>query len=272
MNHQYVHHHPHYSRKRFGQHFLKNNDIIDNIISFIQPQKKEIMVEIGPGLGALTKPISKFLDILTVIEIDRNLVKILKNHNFLEKNIIIYQEDAMNFDFFKIIKDKNQKLRIFGNLPYNISTALIFYLFQYVKVIEDMHFMLQKEVVDRLIAIPGTKNYGCLSVMSQYFCKTIPLLDVPPSAFIPRPKVNSVLVRQVPFTESRYPLTDVSLLKYITTIAFSQRRKTLNNSLKHLFTTNILDLLNINPSLRAENITLSQYCQLANWLGTYCKL
>ncbi|WP_044170102.1 16S rRNA (adenine(1518)-N(6)/adenine(1519)-N(6))-dimethyltransferase RsmA [Candidatus Pantoea carbekii] len=259
----------HYARKRFGQHFLKDQNIINNIVASICPKKGDVLVEIGPGLGALTDPISRYLDILTVIELDRDLAYRLKNHPFLGPKLTVYQQDAMNFDFSELAKKQNKKLRVFGNLPYNISTPLIFHLFKYIEWIKDMHFMLQKEIVDRLVALPGSKHYGRLSVITQYYCQIIRILEVPSCAFMPIPKVDSVLVCQLPFTQPPHRVNNVDLLKYITMIAFMQRRKTIRNSLGDIFSEKSLKELNIDASLRAENITLEQYCNMANWLSEY---
>ncbi|MBK4785404.1 MAG: 16S rRNA (adenine(1518)-N(6)/adenine(1519)-N(6))-dimethyltransferase RsmA [Pantoea sp. Pent] len=262
-------HQGHYARKRFGQNFLNDQYIIDSIVSAIHPQKGEAMVEIGPGLGALTEPVGERIDALTVVELDRDLAARLQTHPFLGPKLTIYQQDAMTFDFSALSKEQGQPLRVFGNLPYNISTPLMFHLFSYTGSIKDMHFMLQKEVVNRLVAGPGSKAYGRLSVMAQYYCQVIPVLEVPPQSFTPPPKVDSAVVRLVPFTQPPYPVSDVRLLSRITTEAFGQRRKTLRNSLGHLFTAGALDELNIDASLRAENVTVAQYCQLANWLGNH---
>lgn len=262
-------HQGHYARKRFGQNFLNDQYIIDSIISAIHPQKGEALVEIGPGLGALTEPVGERLDALTVVELDRDLAARLQTHPFLGPKLTIYQQDAMTFDFSALAQEKGQPLRVFGNLPYNISTPLMFHLFSYTGSIKDMHFMLQKEVVNRLVAGPDSKAYGRISVMAQYYCQVIPVLEVPPHSFTPPPKVDSAVVRLVPFTQSVHPVSDVRLLSRITTEAFGQRRKTLRNSLGHMFTAGALDELNIDASLRAENVTVAQYCQLANWLSNH---
>lgn len=260
-------HQKHSARKRFGQNFLKDRYIIGSIVSAIYPKKGEVLVEIGPGLGALTKPVSECLDELIVIELDRDLAMRLHTHPFLGPKLTIYQQDAMTFDFSRLAQEKGQPLRVFGNLPYNISTPLMFHLFNYSSSITDMHFMLQKEVVNRLVAKPDSKTYGRLSVMAQYYCQMIRVLEVPPCAFKPSPKVDSVVVRQLPFDKPPYFVSDVRLLSRITTEAFSQRRKTLRTSLGHMFAAGGLAQLNIDARLRAENVTLEQYCQLANWLG-----
>ncbi len=256
----------HVARKRFGQNFLTNPLIIDSIIAAIHPQKGEAMVEIGPGLGALTLPATACLDSMMVIELDRDLAKYLASHPQIGKKIILYQQDAMTVDFATLAMQAGQSLRIFGNLPYNISTPLMFHLFNYCHVIRNMYFMLQKEVVDRLVARPDTKAYGRLTVMAQYYCHIISVLDVPPMAFTPVPKVDSAVVCLIPHAQIPNPVENVSLLNTIVTQAFSQRRKTIRNSLSHFFSPQQLIELDVDPSLRAENIAVSQYCTLANWL------
>ncbi|PIJ49723.1 16S rRNA (adenine(1518)-N(6)/adenine(1519)-N(6))-dimethyltransferase [Erwinia sp. OLTSP20] len=262
-------HQGHLARKRFGQNFLNDSYIIDSIVAAIQPQKQQAMVEIGPGLGALTEPVGEKLDALTVIELDRDLAARLQTHPFLGPKLTIFQQDAMDFDFAAYAREKGQSLRVFGNLPYNISTPLMFHLFSYAGAIQDMHFMLQKEVVNRLVAGPGSKAYGRLSVMAQYYCQVIPVLEVPPESFTPAPKVDSAVVRLVPHATLAHPVEDIRKLSHITTTAFGQRRKTLRNSLATLFSADALDALNIDATLRAENLSVAQYCQLANWLSSH---
>lgn len=259
-------HQGHFARKRFGQNFLNDPYIIESIVNAIHPQKGEAIVEIGPGLAALTEPVGERLDAMTVIEIDRDLAARLQTHPFLGPKLTIFQQDAMTFDFAAFAAEKGQPIRVFGNLPYNISTPLMFHLFSYVGAIKDMHFMLQKEVVNRLVAGPGSKAYGRLSVMAQYYCQVIPVLEVPPESFTPAPKVDSAVVRLMPYAQLPHPVEDVRVLSRITTEAFGKRRKTLRNSLGHLFTAEALAEMNIDATLRAENISVAQYCQLANWL------
>ncbi|GAA0497188.1 16S rRNA (adenine(1518)-N(6)/adenine(1519)-N(6)) -dimethyltransferase RsmA [Tatumella terrea] len=259
-------HQGHYARKRFGQNFLNDQYIIDSIVSAIHPLTSDALVEIGPGLGALTEPVGEKVDALTVVELDRDLAARLQTHPFLGPKLTIFQQDAMTFNFAELAAERGQPLRVFGNLPYNISTPLMFHLFSYPGAIKDMHFMLQKEVVNRLVAGPGSKAYGRLTVMAQYYCQVIPVLEVPPQSFTPPPKVDSAVVRLVPHTRSPYPEVDVKILSRITTEAFGKRRKTLRNSLGHLFSAGVLSDLGIDDTLRAENISIAQYCQLAHWL------
>ncbi|EBN1688250.1 16S rRNA (adenine(1518)-N(6)/adenine(1519)-N(6))-dimethyltransferase [Salmonella enterica] len=260
-------HQGHLARKRFGQNFLNDRFVIDSIVSAINPQKGQAMVEIGPGLAALTEPVGERLDKLTVIELDRDLAARLQTHPFLGPKLTIYQQDAMTMNFGELSAQLGQPLRVFGNLPYNISTPLMFHLFSYTDAIADMHFMLQKEVVNRLVAGPNSKAYGRLSVMAQYYCQVIPVLEVPPSAFTPPPKVDSAVVRLVPHATMPYPVKDIRVLSRITTEAFNQRRKRIRNSLGNLFSVETLTEMGIDPAMRAENISVAQYCQMANYLS-----
>ncbi|MBN5369336.1 16S rRNA (adenine(1518)-N(6)/adenine(1519)-N(6))-dimethyltransferase RsmA [Serratia marcescens] len=260
-------HQGHFARKRFGQNFLTDQFVIDSIVSAIHPQPGEAVVEIGPGLGALTEPVGARMDRMTVIELDRDLATRLENHPRLKDKLTIHQQDAMTVNFAELAEEAGQPLRVFGNLPYNISTPLMFHLFSYTQAIRDMHFMLQKEVVNRLVAGPNSKAYGRLTVMAQYYCNIIPVLEVPPTSFAPPPKVDSAVVRLVPHSVLPNPVGDVRMLSRITTQAFNQRRKTIRNSLGDLFTPEQMTELGVDPSLRAENISVAQYCKLANWLS-----
>ncbi|MGV3345051.1 16S rRNA (adenine(1518)-N(6)/adenine(1519)-N(6))-dimethyltransferase RsmA [Enterobacteriaceae bacterium LUAb1] len=262
-------HQGHIARKRFGQNFLNDQYIIDSIIAAIYPQPGEEIVEIGPGLGALTVHVGERVEALTVIELDRDLAARLKTHPFLGPKLTLFQQDAMTFDFAALAQQKGQPLRVFGNLPYNISTPLMFHLFSYTNAIKDMHFMLQKEVVNRLVAGPGSKAYGRLSVMAQYYCQVIPVLEVPPESFTPAPKVDSAVVRLMPHAVLPHPVHDIKVLSRITMEAFGKRRKTLRNSLGHLFADDVFESLGIDMALRAENISVAHYCQLANWFAAH---
>ncbi len=257
-------HQGHFARKRFGQNFLHDDYIIESIVAAIQPKADQALVEIGPGLAALTVPVSKYVDHLTVVEIDRDLASRLIDNPLLNNKLTVIEQDALTFDFNELKQQLGKPLRVFGNLPYNISTPLMFHLFEYANIITDMHFMLQKEVVTRLVAAPNSKDYGRLSVMAQYFCQIIPVLEVPPTSFKPAPKVDSAVVKLIPYKEKPYQVNDVKILSRVTTEAFNQRRKTIRNSLSNMFTVEQLVELNIDPNLRAENITVQQYCQLAN--------
>ncbi|WWO98776.1 MAG: 16S rRNA (adenine(1518)-N(6)/adenine(1519)-N(6))-dimethyltransferase RsmA [Candidatus Dasytiphilus stammeri] len=255
-----------FAHKKFGQHFLHDNSVIKKIVSIISPNPSNTLVEIGPGLGALTKPISKYVDNLTAIEIDLNLINFLKTNKSLIKKLTIYPQNVLNFNFTEFSHQQGKMLRIFGNIPYNISTPLLFHLFHHINVIKDIHIMLQKEVIDRIIATPGCKNYGRLSVISQYHCHTVSILEISPKSFIPKPKVKSALIRLIPHSRILHQVKNLQDLKVITNIAFSQRRKMLRKSMKNLFPLEVLQQMGINPTLRAENISVVRYCQLANWL------
>lgn len=262
----------HTARKRFGQNFLHDNHIIQQIVMSIAPRNDQFLLEIGPGLGALTEPVAEQVDHLTVIELDRDLAHRLRHHPFLHHKLNVIEADAMQFDFSTLyqsenLAEKNQKFRLFGNLPYNISTPLMFHLFKYHHLIQDMHFMLQKEVVKRLCAAPNSKAYGRLTIMAQYFCQVFPVLEVPPSAFKPAPKVDSAVVRLVPHQQLPYPVKDLYWLNLVCTQAFNQRRKTLRNALSTLFSVENLTALNIDLNARAENLSIADYARLANWLA-----
>jgi len=255
----------HKARKRFGQNFLNDKYIIDGIVAAINPLPGQNLIEIGPGLGALTEPVAELVDKLKVIELDKDLVVRLKTHPFLQNKLEINEADALRFDFKNLI-EADHKMRIFGNLPYNISTPLMFHLFEYHAYIQDMHFMLQKEVVKRIAAGPGSKAYGRLTVMAQYFCKVTPVLDVPPESFTPAPKVDSAVVRLTPYEKVPYPATSLDWLSRVCREGFGLRRKTLRNCYKKLASVEELEAVGINPTLRPENLTLKQFVDLANYL------
>ncbi|WP_026959560.1 16S rRNA (adenine(1518)-N(6)/adenine(1519)-N(6))-dimethyltransferase RsmA [Aliagarivorans taiwanensis] len=255
-------HQGHRARKRFGQNFLNNDAIIDQIVAAIYPQPKDKLVEIGPGLGALTEPVANGAGHLNVVELDRDLAQRLREHPTLASKLTVHEIDALKFDFRQLAE--GGKLRVFGNLPYNISTPLIFHLLSYAKQISDMHFMLQKEVVLRMAAGPNSKAYGRLSVMTQVQCKVLPVLEVPPEAFAPPPKVDSAVVRLEPYEAPLHDLKDLKALDWVCKEAFNQRRKTIRNSLSNIFSADELEAQGFDLKLRAENLTLEQYCQLAN--------
>jgi 16S rRNA (adenine1518-N6/adenine1519-N6)-dimethyltransferase len=255
----------HTPRKRFGQNFLHDHNIIYNILSSLQARPEEHWVEIGPGMGALTDPLLNMGLHLDVVELDRDLVALLKDKFKQQDRLQIFSADALKFDFSSLVKN-NEKLRIIGNLPYNISTPLMFHLLNNASCIEDMHFMLQKEVVDRICAAPGSKKYGRLSVMMQYYCTTELLFDVPPESFDPAPKVMSAIVRLVPHDHPPVVVNNLKMLNRVVVQAFSQRRKTLRNSLKKLIEENAIIALNIDPTLRAEALSLADFANLSNLL------
>jgi len=253
----------HTARKRFGQNFLTDENVINRIVGAISPDNEHVMVEIGPGLAALTEPVASGIDKLTVVELDKDLVERLKTHPTLKDKLEIHQGDALNFDFKQLVREDMQ-MKVFGNLPYNISTPLMFHLFEFAQYIENMHFMLQKEVVLRLSASPGTKAYGRLTVMAQYHCQVMPVLEVPPGCFTPPPKVDSAVVRLVPYKTKPFPCRDVEVLRHLTTTAFNMRRKTLRNNLKHMLSDDEFAQLEIDSTLRPEQISVQQYVAMAN--------
>jgi 16S rRNA (adenine1518-N6/adenine1519-N6)-dimethyltransferase len=256
----------HIARKRFGQNFLRDSSVIRHIIACLGLRPGQHWVEIGPGQGALTEPLLQAGARLDVIELDRDLVALLKKKFAGQPHLDIHSADALKFDFSSL-SEQGERLRVVGNLPYNISTPLMFHLLNSADCIEDMHFMLQKEVVDRLCAEPGGKQYGRLSVMMQYYCETEHLFDVPPESFDPAPKVISSIVRLTPHRRPPVQIDSRDKLNRIVTQAFSQRRKTLRNSLKNLVSDSDLDTLSIDPKLRAENLTLQDFAKLSNLLG-----
>jgi 16S rRNA (adenine1518-N6/adenine1519-N6)-dimethyltransferase len=255
----------HQAKKRFGQNFLHNESVISDIVDAINPDKGENLVEIGPGLGALTEPVIERAGKISVVELDRDLAHRLRHHPFIAKDLTIYETDALSFDF-ATLANKDNPLRIFGNLPYNISTPLIFHLLTFKDTVKDMHFMLQKEVVDRMAASPNSKTYGRLSIMTQYQCQVIPVMEIGPEAFKPAPKVDSAIVRLIPHTNIDNPVKDISALNTVCITAFNQRRKTIRNSFKKLINETQLIELAIDPNLRPENLCLKEYVKLANFI------
>lgn len=220
----------HKPRKRFGQNFLVDQQIIDQIVSAIGANSNDNLIEIGPGTGAITKHLVKLCPKMSLIELDRDLIEILKN-NFIDlQDLKISNMDALKTDFSQFYDGR--KLRLVGNLPYNISTPLLFHLLTVGHLIQDMHFMLQREVVDRMNAIPGDKSYGRLSVMIQYNCRVMPLIPVPPESFSPAPKVQSAVVRLKPYSQKPFIASDEILLSTIVKLCFQHRRKTLRNCLR----------------------------------------
>lgn len=257
---QYYQHTP---RKRFGQHFLTDENVIKQIVYAINPKPCQNLVEIGPGLGALTTHILPLCKKLNVVELDRDVIAPLKETCQPLGELTVYQQDVLQFDFNQLIKEA-EPLRIIGNLPYNISTPLIFHLLNYHADIQDMHFMLQKEVVDRLVATPGKKDYGRLSIMLQYYCNAINLFEVPPGAFSPPPKVNSAVVRLIPHTTPPFKANNKKWLDDIVRAAFSQRRKTLRNCLKHIASSEELISLDIDPNARPETLSVEEFVRISN--------
>lgn len=254
----------HKARKRFGQNFLVDEQIIADIIRVIHPQESDTMIEIGPGLGALTRPLIKQLKQLHVVEIDRDIIRRLEN-DYPKDKLIIHAGDALKFDLEEIAGP----LRIVGNLPYNISSPLLFHFSSYANRIVDMHFMLQNEVVERMVAEPSTSAYGRLSVMLQYRFHMEKLLDVPPESFRPSPKVNSAIVRMIPLLAAEIKVCDEKLFAAIVAAAFGQRRKTLRNTLKVYLNENDFEKLGIDAQLRAENLGVEEFARIAEYVGNH---
>ena len=291
----------HIAKKRFGQNFLTDQAVINSLVSAIAPQHEDLMVEIGPGLGALTKPLLQKLKLLHVVEVDRDIIHWMQNV-YAKNSIMIHNSDALKFDFSSLIpsainsglgtsrqsagdeivqptqqeggdnssaNDLNRKrIRVVGNLPYNISTPILFHLLDNISHIIDMHFMLQKEVVERMVAAPSTAAYGRLSVMLQYRLHMEYLFTVPPEAFDPAPKVESAFVRCVPYSVLPHIAKDEILFAKVVTAAFSQRRKTLRNTLKDLLDDNGFSALGLDSQLRAENLSVAEFVAIANYLST----
>jgi len=255
----------HQARKRFGQNFLHDGAVIQQIIEAIYPQPNQNMVEIGPGLGAITREILPAVDHIHLIELDRDLIPKLKLLNLNQDKMTIHQADALKFDFSSLY-DGSNPLRIVGNLPYNISTPLLFHLFNNIELIEDMHFMLQKEVVQRMSAVPGNKRWGRLSVMVQYHCHVELLFHVGSGAFKPAPKVDSAIVRLIPHKTKPAVAINPEMLDKVVISAFGQRRKTLRNSLGKLISETDLKALGIDPTLRAERLSVDDFVNIANFL------
>ncbi len=253
---------PHIPRKRFGQNFLRDATVVRSLLLSIDPRPGQRLVEIGPGEGVLTERLLEACGDLDVVEIDRDLAALLTHRFRGDPRLRIHQADALRFDF-SALAGEEAALRVVGNLPYNISTPLLFHLFAQSRCLSDMHFMLQKEVVDRLCARPGSSDYGRLSVMAAYHCGAEPLFEVPPESFFPRPRVMSSVVRlilhRVPPVE-----VDPARLRQVVNTAFAQRRKTLRNALRPLIDESGLVALGIDPGQRAQNLDLRAYANIAN--------
>lgn len=258
----------HQAKKRFGQNFLVDQSIINSLIDAIQPQEGQTIIEIGPGLGALTKPLLKHTTELHVIEIDRDIVNWMRTEyampSYEKNNLVIHHVDALKFDYASL----GNALRITGNLPYNISTPILFHLLDNLSSIQDMHFMLQKEVVERMVAKPSTSAYGRLSVMLQYYLQIDYLVTVPPEAFRPAPKVESAFARCIPHTTLPFVAKDTAILSKLVRAAFSQRRKTIRNTLKPFFTDDDFVSMGIDTKLRAENLSVAEFVFMTNHLKT----
>lgn len=259
--------HKHRARKRFGQNFLVDIALIDRMVRIIAPKPEQQLVEIGPGLGALTRPLLEAAGRLDAVELDRDLIDKLSAHCQGSGELIVHQGDALRFDFASLQRNQ-QPLRIVGNLPYNISTPLIFHLLSTASIIDDMHFTLQKEVVERLAAQVGDPAYGRLSLMVQYYCRVEHLFNIAATAFRPVPRVVSAFVRLTPHQQKPVEVADPDLLNKLVAKAFSQRRKTLRNALKGMLDEKQITAAGIDPSLRAEEIDLAGFARLTQVLST----
>ena len=255
----------HQAKKRFGQNFLHDHAVIERIVKCIQPHTDENIIEIGPGLGALTREILPLSKKISVIELDRDVIPKLKFNCDRAGELTIYEQDALKTDFNQFAESGS--MRIVGNLPYNISTPILFHLFSFLPLIQDMHFMLQKEVVERMVAQPGSKTYGRLSVMTQFYCQAQLLFLVAPESFDPPPKVESAIVRLVP-REKKLPLKDFELFSGLVSDAFNQRRKTVRNVWKKRISEQELREIGLEPTLRPENLSLEDFVKAANYLSS----
>jgi 16S rRNA (adenine1518-N6/adenine1519-N6)-dimethyltransferase len=268
-------HQGHFARKRFGQNFLVDLGIIDSIVSLIAPERGQRMVEIGPGLGGLAKPLVERMATpempLHAVELDRDLIARLKNK--FGDRLALHAGDALAFDFSSLVTTHEQpslrqpSLRIVGNLPYNISSPLLFHLMSVAPIVVDQHFMLQNEVVERMVAEPGTKAFGRLSVMLQYRYVIDKLLDVPPESFQPPPKVDSAIVRMIPYAPHELAAVDMALFGELVTAAFSQRRKMLRNTLSAYRDKVDFEALGFDLARRAEDVPVDEYVRVAQTLA-----
>jgi 16S rRNA (adenine1518-N6/adenine1519-N6)-dimethyltransferase len=255
----------HRHKKQLGQHFLHEAGVIERIVRAIDPRPGDRLVEIGPGAGAITKPLLQRHGALTVIEFDRDLIEPLTAMGAALGQLDIVHADVLEVDFSALAQ--GAPIRLVGNLPYNISSPILFHALEHAAMIRDMHFMLQKEVVDRMAATPGSKVYGRLSVMLQAVCDVTPLFRVLPGAFRPPPKVDSAVVRLIPKTSDRIGIVDPSLFSRVVKAAFGQRRKTLRNALDGVCDATQLEQAGIAPGARAEQIAPAAYIELANGLA-----
>jgi 16S rRNA (adenine1518-N6/adenine1519-N6)-dimethyltransferase len=257
----------HRARKRFGQNFLHDQGVIQKIVQAVSPQAGQRLVEIGPGQGAITLPLLERCKRLEVIELDRDLIAPLAARAAGTGELCIHQQDALRVDYCALAG--TEKLRVVGNLPYNISTPLLFHLLEQSACIQDMHFMLQKEVVERMTALPGKGEYGRLSVMLQYHCQASSLFRIGPGAFQPAPRVDSAFVRLIPWERRPARVDNYSHFETLVRQAFSQRRKTLRNTLKPLLDAAAIRAAGVDPAARAETLDLNHYAALANCLSAH---
>ena len=252
----------HRARKRFGQHFLNDPGIIDAIVGAVHATEDDIVVEIGPGQGAITDALARRAGHLHAVELDRDLAARLRTRYADSANVTVHEADALKFDFGAL----GDQIRIVGNLPYNISTPLLFHLLNFRDRIVDMHFMLQKEVVDRMAAAPGSKAYGRLGIMLGCYLQIEALFDVPPEAFAPPPEVNSAVVRLDPLPPGTFQIDNEAALSALVAKAFMQRRKTLRNALRDVVAAEDFDAVGIDPGLRPEQLPIADYVRLGNYL------
>ncbi len=255
------------ARKSLGQHFLHDPDVIARIIEAINPKRDEAMVEIGPGQGAITAPLLDCLDQMDAVEIDKRLVPVLRKR--FEPQLSLHEHDALTFDFSALSRQRNQPLRVVGNLPYNISTPLLFHLLEFKNTISDMHIMVQKEVALRICAATGDKNYSRLTIMSGWHAHIEYLFTIGNGAFTPAPKVQSAFIRLRFRSHPPTDLIDQSAFEKLVTQAFSKRRKTLFNALERQISREQLNSLGLNPQMRAENVSMEQFAALANLLSEH---
>ena len=256
---------PHKPRKRFGQNFLIDQQVIGQIVSAINPVPEDNLIEIGPGMAAITEHLVKRCPSMSLVELDRDLIEFLKQKLADFPDVTIINSDALKTDYSQFFT--GEKLRLVGNLPYNISTPLLFHLLEARTMIRDMHFMLQREVVDRLCAGPGDKSYGRLSVMIQYHCRVNPLIPVPPSSFNPAPKVQSAVVRLTPHAETPHKADNPKLLRQLVSLCFQQRRKTLKNCLSSF--ADYIDQFTqpVELKKRPEQLSVKEFVALSNHIN-----
>ncbi len=252
-------------KKQLGQHFLHDRSVIEKIVLAVSPQPGDMLVEIGPGQGAITFPLLSRHGALTVIEFDRDLITPLSEAAHGLGDLTIVHKDVLKVDFGKLAGE--QRVRLVGNLPYNISTPILFHVLEHAEAIIDMHFMLQKEVVDRMAAAPGSKVYGRLSVMLQAVCDVVPLFVVGPAAFRPPPKVDSAVVRLLPKPASAVGIADPALFERLVRDAFGQRRKTLRNAVQAVCSAEQISASGLRPDLRAEQVAVAEFINLSNYLS-----
>ena len=252
-------------KKNLGQHFLHERGVIEKIVLAVNPRPGDRLVEIGPGQGAITFPLLRRHGSLTVVEFDRDLITPLMEASEGLGELTIVHKDVLKVDFGKLAGEG--RIRLVGNLPYNISTPILFHVLEHAEAIVDMHFMLQKEVVDRMASAPGSKVYGRLSVMLQALCRVQPLFDVPPGAFRPPPKVDSAVVRLIPKPADQVGIIDFPLFEALVRDAFGQRRKTLRNAVQQLCSGDDIAAAGLRPDARAEQLEVAQFIALANHLA-----